>query len=133
MNLVPVHHYQLKDRWEWVKAGLQRAISKAGYQATPEDVYALLKAQKAWLYEIHHAERIGFFVLQQEVDTDGLCLFVFCLWLERGAGKVFRESLVAELRKLRDAMGAKRIRCHGREGWQRVPGFKVVSYVYEVE
>lgn len=115
-----------RARWAWVRAGIEDAMANTRTRYTPEDVFADLREEKTFAFEIGD----GFILVQRRKDLDGHNLHVFLFW-HPGAAPV-KDELVAELLQFARNMGAKRITAEGRAGWGAV-GFTEVSRNFERE
>lgn len=123
---------QCFNRWSWIRAGLLAIIEKTKTRMLPEDVYLRLNSNTAWLYVI--GEDIGFVVLTQEHDPDGLVMFIWALWIEPGKGREIEMQLYEQLEALACSIKAVRIRMQSpRQGWERRPFFEPVATVFEHE
>ena len=135
VELMPLDPLQAASRWDWIRDGLVHTIAKAGGHQRPEDVYVRVRGGTAWLYVIVVDGRdIGYMVLTQEHDADGLVLFVWCLWCEPGSAAPHKHAIYAEIDKLAQAIKAKRIRWWSPlRGWERERFGRRVAVVFERE
>jgi len=123
------------EMWGWIRSGLLSIIEKTRPHYLPEDVYTRIRNGTAWLY-VYAADGddIGFAVLTQEHDPDGLVLFVWVLWCEPGSAVVRLPEMYAETEKLAQQCKAVRIRMQSPlRGWERQTFFNKVAAVYERE
>jgi len=122
-------------RWDWMRAGIQRVIDKTAAHYRPEDVYARIRAGTAWAYVYADGgDEIGFMVLTQEPDPDGLAIFVWVLWCETGTAVSRRSEMYGAMDTLARACKAKRIRWHSSlRGWERERYGTKVAVVFERE
>ncbi len=131
--LLAVDPIGVYERWDWIRAGLEKTIKRVGAHFRPEDVYLRLRNGTAWLYAICVPfGEIGFVILTQEHDPDGPALFVWCLWAERGQLRPVKDQFDAELDVLARNSGAKRIRWQSPRNYKR-EGCKQVAHIYERE
>lgn len=134
MKLRPIDPEGAYERWDWVRQGIQKAIDNTGAHLRPEDVYTQIRNNTAWLYIIEDDCDLGFVVLTQERDPDGLVLFIWVLWAARGSLWARRSDLDAEIDKLARAVKAKRVRWSSpRRGYERWGYGKPVAVTYERE
>ena len=134
MTLRPIAPEGLSVLWDWVRNGLLHCINKTHARYLPEDVYVRLRAGTAWLYLIETEQPVGFVVLTQEFDPDGLVMFVWALWCRPGSMRTVHPLLYVELEKLGQAIKARRIRMQSpRKGWLSQAFFTPMVTVYEHE
>ena len=121
--------------WDWLRNGIIHCQRKTDARYRPEDIYLRLRASTAWAYAIeHNGDDIGFAVLTQEFDPDGLVLFVWVIWCEPGGAIGVHRDIFAELETMARSIKAKRIRMHSpRKGWEKARYFTPVTIVYEHE
>ena len=126
---------RLSEEWGWVRNGLIACVEKAGGRYMPEDVYAAIKLGASFLFAVEwRGDDIGFVVLEQQRDPDGLVLFVFAAWFEPGAGLDCEAEFVDALSAKAQEIGARRLRMQStRKGWGRRKFFRPVATIYEVE
>ena len=114
-----------------MRAGLLECFAKTDARFLPEDVYLRLRSGSAWAYDV---DGIGFIVLTQEYDPDGLVLFVWALWCERGKLLPIVGEFYQALETLAREAKAKRIRMSSpRKGYERNPFFHPTVMLYEHE
>ena len=134
MRLRPLAPDEVYASWGWIRNGLLAVLAKndkAGF--IPEDVYLRLRSGTAWAYTVGEDE-IGFVILTQEHDPDGLVLFIWSLWLEPGSGAPVEDGIYGALEDLARNIKARRIRMHSsRKGWERSGFFDRICVVYEHE
>jgi hypothetical protein len=135
IELKPLDPLQATSIWDWVRVGLAHTIDKAGGHYRPEDIYIRIRAGSAWLYLVVVDGRdIGFMVLTQEYDPDGLVLFIWALWCRPGSAAPYKHEIYAEIDKLAAAVKAKRIRWWSPlRGWERERFGHKVAVVFERE
>jgi hypothetical protein len=132
--LRPLDPLQVYEVWDWVRAGLTRCIGKTNSHYRPEDAYLRIRGGTAWLYLIEVGAPIGFCVLTQEHDPDGMVLFVWALWCEPGKAAPHKHAIYAELDKLAAAAKATRIRWWSPlKGWERERWGRRVATIFERE
>ncbi len=98
-------------------------------------MYLRLRSNTAWAHAINHDEQdVGFVVLTQEYDHDGLVVFVWVIYCTPDSWAKHRPEAYAELSDFARKAGAKRIRMQSpRKGWARDPFFNPIATVYEHE
>ncbi len=132
--LRPLDPLGVYERWDWIRSGLQATIKRTGVKMRPEDVYVRLRNGTAWLYAICVPfGEIGFLILTQEHDPDGLVLFIWCLWCEPHQLSPIKGEFYKEVEELAQKAGAKRIRWQSPRDYRRERWGKRVAYVYERE
>jgi hypothetical protein len=131
--LRPMPAGEVREAWGWVRNGLLDVAARAKATWIPEDVYVAVQASQAHIYEIEDAgDALGFACVQKLADADGATLFVWALWSEPGALALKSGAVFAELDKLAQSVGTKRIRMHSpRKGWAKY--MDAVSVIYERE
>ncbi len=131
--LVAVDQLGVYERWDWIRAGCEKTIKRTGAHFRPEDVYVRLRNGTAWLYAICVPfGEVGFVVLTQEYDPDGMALFIWILWAERGQLRPVVDQFYTEIDGLAAKAGAKRIRWQSPRNYTR-EGCKRVAHIYERE
>ena len=135
VTLEPVDPLGAYTRWDWLRNGIVHVIQKTGAHYRPEDVYARIRSATAWLYVYAvDGDEIGFQVLTQEHDPDGLAIFVWVLWCEPGEAAKRRSEMYGAMDNLARACKAKRIRWHSSlRGWERERYGTKVAVVFERE
>ena len=135
MILVSLSPDAIYSGWDRLRAGILECANKTGALYKPEDVYMRLRAGTAWAYAIkNHGDDLGFTILTQEFDCDGLALFIWILWAEPLSLRGDESAVYGELERIAREIKAKRIRMHSpRPGWAREPFFNQVAIVYEHE
>ncbi len=130
--LRPLDPLGVYERWDWMRAGIQKAIERTDAHMRPEDAYVRLRNGTAWAYVIGvQSDDIGFLILTQEHDPDGLVLFVWCLWCKPHSLAPVQVQLYTELDDLARKAGAKRIRWQSPRAYGRWG--KQVAHIYERE
>ena len=121
--------------WGWLRNGLLDLAERTEAHYRPEDAWLRLRTGTAWAYGIGAVgDEIGFAILTQEHDPDGLCVFVWAIWCEPGSAAGVKDDIYAGLEMVARAAGAKRIRMQSpRPGWERERFFSRVAVVYEHE
>lgn len=120
----------LGEKWPAVRRGLERIIAKTGCKSwIPEDVYAAVLNQQAYLFEIG----TGFAVVQVNRGPSGPFLFVWCLYMPPGND---RDAVVRDVDALAVQAGcdpAKTQFNSTRVGWTGfLEGyFQPVATIYE--
>ena len=134
MLLRPVDPIGVYNRWDWFRAGIQKAIDRTGAHMRPEDVYLRVRTGTAWAYVIEADEDIGFIVTTVEHDPDGAVMFIWCLWCERGKLNQHKAAFYEALDGLAGSINAKRVRGWSpRKGYQWFDYVKPVATIYERE
>lgn len=128
--LVALTPEQAWDRWDWIRAGLQHTIERTGVRMKPEDAYIRIRNGTAWLYLVAD---VGFVILTQEHDPDGLVLFIWALWCEPHKLWPIKREFYAEVEGLARKAGAKRIRWQSPREYERERWGKKVASIYERE
>ena len=72
-----IHPNQLKRHWEYVRKGVERISARCNDRWSIEDLYLLLKLEKAALYMIESDDIDAFVVLQLNDGFDGKEVNVF--------------------------------------------------------
>ncbi len=124
------------QRWDWLREGILAVAAKTGGRFRPEDVYVRLRTSTAWAYALRDANEddIGFLIVTQEYDPDGLVLFVWILWAPSHEIRGRENEMYQEFERIAVACKAKRIRMQSpRRGWEREGFFDRVAVVYEHE
>jgi hypothetical protein len=99
-----------------------------------EDAYIRIRAGTAWLYAVEGEDGdIGFLILTQEHDPDGLVLFIWCLWCEPHTLWPIKRKFYDEVEALARKAGAIRIRWQSPRDYRRERWGTRVAYVYERE
>jgi hypothetical protein len=131
VELVPLTVEQVWEQWGWLRNGLAECAARTNAHWLPEDTYVRLRGGTAWAYLL---EDIGFVVLTQEWDPDGLVLFIWAMWCEPGSAIGKRREILDALEGLARKARAKRLRMQSpRQGWEWVEFFDPVATVYEHE
>ena len=134
IQLIPLTPEQCHEQWGWLRNGILHCAEKTHARYLPEDVYAKIRAGSAWCYVIHNGDDIGFFILTQDMDPDGLVMFVWVMWMEPGAARPLDKQIYDALESLARSIKAKRIRMQSpRKGWERQQFFDRVAVIYEHE
>ncbi len=133
--LRPLDANGVYNSWDWIRKGVQKSIDKTGSHMRPEDVYVRLRNGTAWLYLICPVdEEIGFMVLTQEHDPDGMVMFIWVLWAEPGKLSPHYEEFKNALDQLARNIKAKRVRGSSpRRGYLGYGYAKPVATIYEKE
>ena len=127
MKYEPIDPAILHAYWPKVRPGLERIKEKGCVHWIPEDVYAHLRFKLATLY-IASGERDGFFVLERNncSFSGGLVVNVWALYAEPRVGEHFADvsefvgNAVSFIDGVAKGLGAKRVTCDGRGGWEKV-------------
>jgi hypothetical protein len=132
--LRPVDPVGVYNRWDWIRAGLEKTFKRTGAKMRPEDVYVRLRANTAWLFALQEEEDdFGFLILTQEHDPDGPVLFIWVLWTEPHKLYPVKQQFYAEVEEMARKTGAKRIRWQSPREYERERWGKKVAHVYERE
>lgn len=132
--LRPVDPIGAYNRWDWIRAGLQHTIERTGVHMRPEDAYVRVRNGTAWLYAVQADEEdIGFLILTQEHDPDGLVLFIWALWCEPGSLYPMKHKFYAEIDALAKKAGAVRIRWQSSRDYRHERWGQKVATIYERE
>lgn len=125
----------LHASWPWVRNGLNECFGKTGERSLPEDVYVAIKSGTSFLFALDHGGKdVGFTVLQQHMDSDGPCLFIWAMWCQPGHARANEPEVYAALEAKAAEVGAKRLRMWSpRKAWEREPYWRQVSAIYEHE
>ena len=134
MRLKPLSPDEAYASWGWIRSGLLAVIERnEKARFLPEDVYMRVRNGTAWIWTIGEDE-IGFMVLTQEFDPDGLVMYIWALWLEPDSGRPHEGEIYEALEDLARSIKAKRVRMQSsRKAWERREFFEQVSTVYEHE
>ena len=134
--LEPVQPHNLRDVWEFVRAGLVKTIAKTKDDWLPEDVYMELKSGVSHLYMIYEndendAELIGFVIFQRwDKYHAGPRLFVRALWAKPGKLRPVHDAFYAEMDDLSLKAGARVQRMASPRRWY-ADGWTLKQYIYE--
>ena len=117
--------------WAWYRHGILRVLEKTGDTYLPEHVFHRVVSGSAWIWDI---EKLGFLVLTQEYDHDGLVLFVWVIYCEPGMAVGKKDEIYGALETLAREAKAVRLRYQSPlRGWEREKFFKQVAIVFEHE
>jgi hypothetical protein len=132
--LRPLPWLEARQRWAWIRAGLQATLDKVGNERwLPEDIYAELRGGTAHCYVVEHAGKTpAFLVVQRQTDLDGIALFVWVMWAEAHVLTAHMDAVMDQLHQLARSIGARRIRHESpRRGWGKF--FVAQRTIYEQE
>jgi len=133
-DLVYVHPRDLKQHWEYVRKGAERIKSRCDSRWDIEDLFLLLKLEKAALYMIKSEQIDAFVILQLNEGYDGKEVNIFAAYSDVKEVMEYALPLVkAEAKRI----GAIRLTfCSPRDGWGKRAeqlGYKQVSVNYEMQ
>lgn len=138
MNFTHIPPKDLHTVWPKLRTGLERLCAERKTPWIPEDMYTMLRVGRAHLHAGIEDEVRGYFIVEQveEPFSHEQYLNVWVLFaVQQGDADVlkFKDAAIAEFDRLALALGVKRIKIHGREGWKKVlqDSFNVVHVVYE--
>lgn len=123
--LRPMGLPEVRACWDWLRKGLAEVRAKCDSDWMPEDVYAVVRAGQAQIFEI--AEGAGFMVCQRQERFGGPCLLI---WAIHGELAPFEQALYAEIDALARSIGVRTVEAQGRKGWAKRGYFRETVRVY---
>ena len=123
----------IRQKWDFVRPGLERMCERMDTGWRPEDVYADCKHGVAWLYLAEGDE--GFMVVREHINMHSAerSMYVWVMYAYEGENAIDR--YMPDLDKLARENGyTKVIMDSPRRGWQRKEGWKeqMTTYLHEV-
>lgn len=122
----------VRDRWEFISFGLKRILRKSPESWIPEDVFANLGTNKAFLWMVFNDSNTpeGFFILER----NGNCCHIWCAW---AVAPNLLEDGVAFIENIAREAGADKLTFDtNRVGWVKVAdklGFRPRTWVKELK
>lgn len=123
---------ELHVLWPRLRPWCELVIAKTGDRCLPDDVYAEVRAQAAFLYLVTEVDNeLGFVVARRVLDPDGPVLFVWMMYAEP---EMFnRDDFLHCLDDLARSVGAIRVRGYSPRGGFMEGWGKLVMHIYERE
>ena len=135
MTIVPVPAAGIYAMWSCVRDGILRVLEKTNDHFLPENVFTELMLGKAVLFRIEdEGDEVGFLVVKQVQDPDGMALFIWVAYAETGMLMGKRNEFLEALDFLTKSTGCKRVRHYSpRGGFLDDGAFKLKMHIYERE